>query len=88
MKIKPGFRLRHIADSWLIVPTGAMTKNVPGVLNVSESGAQIWKDLEGGTDETSLVKHIMDEYDVDEATASVDVKEFLSFIRERGWIDE
>lgn len=88
MKIKPGFRLRHIADSWLIVPTGAMTRNVPGVLRLSESGALIWKDLETGTDEAAIVRHIMDEYEIDAATAENDVREFLSFVREHGWLDE
>ena len=88
MKIKPGFRLRHIADSWLVVPTGAMTKNVPGVLTLSESGALIWQDLEKSSDEAAIVQHIMDVYDIDEATAKKDIAEFIGFIKEQGWLDE
>ena len=48
MKLKDGFVLREIAGSFMVVPVGKRTQEVPGVIALTESGALLWKKLEEG----------------------------------------
>jgi hypothetical protein len=84
MKIKDGFMLRSIAGSWVVVPIGQRVVEFNGLMTLSETGALLWKKLECGADMDKLVASILGEYDIDEATAMSDVKEFISAVGERG----
>lgn len=84
MKIKSGFMLRQIADTWVVVPLGERVVEFNGLISLSESGALLWKILEAGADEETLVKALLSEYDIDEKTAQADSKDFLCSMREKG----
>lgn len=43
MKIKSGFVLRKVADSYVAVPIGNMTAKIRGLISLNETGAEIWK---------------------------------------------
>jgi hypothetical protein len=84
MKIKEGFILREIAGSWIVVPIGERVVEFNGLMTLSETGAFLWKELEGGSNIYKLISLILAEYDVDENTAKNNVQEFISAISERG----
>lgn len=88
MKVKTGFRVRHIANSYLAVPTGVRTKDVSGVITLSESGALLWQKMESDCEFDDLVKAFLDEYEVDEETAKKDIEAFIGHLREMGCLDE
>lgn len=89
MKIKPGFLLREIAGSWIVVPIGQRVVEFNGLLSLSESGALLWHKLEKEVEkEEELVNALTEEYDIDVETAKEDVREFISSIRERGLIEQ
>lgn len=52
--------------------------------SVNESGAALWKALSEGTTRTALVQMLLDEFDVDEARATADVRTFLADIAAQG----
>lgn len=88
MKVKKGFLLREIAGSWIVVPIGQRVVEFNGLMTLSESGALLWRKLENGSDEQQLIATIQEEYDIDEVTARVDVREFLSTISEKGLVEQ
>ncbi len=84
MKLKENLILREIAGSWIIVPVGEMVVEFNGLMNVSESGALLWKNLVDGSTEDNLVDILLNEYSVDRETAKADVEEFISQLKEKG----
>ena len=86
MKIKDGFVVREILDSYMAVPVGERTRDVHGVIALNETGAFLWKMLEKDTSEDKLIASMVKEYEIVEKTAKDDIKEYLSFLREKGWL--
>lgn len=82
MKIKDGFILRKVADNFIVVAVGGAVKNFNGIINLNETGAFLWKQLEKGGDEDSLVKALLEEYDVEESIARKDANTFISKLME------
>lgn len=82
MKIKSGFVLKEIAGSFIVVSVGERVKEFNGVITLNETGVLLWKKLESGATEEELVKAILSEYDVDEATAKADVSGFVNKLKE------
>lgn len=82
MKIKKGFILREVAGSYLVVAVGAAVKDFGGMVNLNETGAFLWKKLEGGCSESELIDALLSEYEVDRETAENDVKAFTDKLKE------
>lgn len=88
MKIKDGFILRKIADTYMVIAVGDAAKDFGGMISLNETGAFLWEKLESGCDnEKTLVKALTDEYDVDEVTALRDVKAFMKKISDAGFAE-
>ena len=87
MKLKEGFVLREVAGSCVVVPTGAEL-NFNGMITLNETGKTLWLALTDGSDMTGLVAALLAEYDVDESTARAGVVNFVTKLREHGFIDE
>lgn len=88
MKISKEFILREIAGEYILVPVGKTALTFNGLVTVNEVGALIWGMLEKGSDVSTIVNGILDEYDVDEQTATTDVLEFISYLKSNNIIDD
>ena len=88
MKIKNGLKLREVGGVNIVVAVGEMAAKFKGVLRLNATGSFLWKKLEAGADEASLVSALLEKYDVDEATAKTDVSAFLDMIRGANFLDE
>ncbi|MBO7149694.1 MAG: PqqD family protein [Clostridia bacterium] len=86
MKIKDGFILREVADSYVVVAIGEAVKSFNGVINLNETGALLWKTLQKGAEEKDLVDALLNEYDVERELAENDVKLFIKKLTEAGLI--
>ena len=86
MKIIDGFVLKTIADTNVVVPVGSNNVSFRSIISLNSSGAFLWNLLTKETDEDALVKALTAEYDVDEATARNDVKEFIDIMRKANLI--
>lgn len=84
MKVKDGFVLREVAGNYIVVAVGARVKEFNGIINLNETGAVLWREIEKGADEETLVKALLSEYDVDEQVAKEDVKAFIAKMKEAG----
>ena len=88
MKISKEFILREIAGEYIQVPVGKTALTFNGLVTVNEVGALIWGMQEKGSDVSTIVNGILDEYDVDEQTATADVLEFISYLKSNNIIDD
>lgn len=86
MKINEDFMLRNIAGEYIIVATGESSKDFNGMISVNEVAAFIWDNINSSKDEEEIVKKVLDEFDVDEHTARVDVYGFISELIKVGMI--
>ncbi len=88
MKIKSGFLVRDIADSYIVVPVGERVIDFKGIMTLNESGYFLWKQLLANISYDGLLSALLDEYEVDETTARNDIDEFLESARESGVLEE
>lgn len=86
MKINEDFMLRNIAGEYIIVATGESSKDFNGMISVNEVAAFIWDNINSSKDEEEIVKKVLDEFDVNEHTARVDVYGFISELIKVGMI--
>ncbi|WP_195269382.1 PqqD family protein [Eubacterium sp. 1001713B170207_170306_E7] len=87
MKIKDGFILRNIADEHIVIPVGENAFDLNGIINLNEVAAFLWENMQTAISEEDLVKKILENYDVSEKNAKVDVEEFIKKIDEAGFLD-
>lgn len=74
--------LRTVAGCSVVVAVGMSTMDFNGMINLNDTGAFLWKKLEGGASEEELVSAMLSEYDVDEETAKRDISAFLDKLKE------
>lgn len=85
MKIKEGFLLREVAGQTVVLPCGeAMDLNM--MITLNGTGKFLWELLEQGSDEASLVKALLAEYDVDAETAEKSVAAFVAKLKENDFL--
>ena len=83
MKVKEGFILREVADSYVIVAVGEASRHFKGVIKVNETGAFLFRELEKGNFDTdNLAKLLIIEYKVDFDTAKEDVEAFIQSLKD------
>ncbi len=77
-KIKEGFVVRKIGDSYVVVAVGKRSKDFHGVITLNETGAFLFEKLIEGRTKEDLIKDLLAEYDVTEENANKDVDNFLN----------
>ena len=82
MKIKEGFILRRIADTYIVVAVGEEAKKANVMITLNETGGFLWEKLTQGATKEGLVDAILGEYDIDKATAEKDVDAFIGNVRD------
>lgn len=88
IKIKQGFVLRKIGPQYMAVPFGPMTKEIKGMISLSESGYTLWDAMNKGADsKEALVDVLLEQYDVEKEDAAKDVEDFLGFLAEIGVLE-
>lgn len=88
MKVKTGFLVREIADCHIVVPIGERLIEFKGIMTLNDTGNFLWKCLSNDISHSQLLNSILDEYEIDEATAKADLDEFLHVARESGVLEE
>ena len=82
MKLKKELIRREIAGESFLVPLGKTTYEANGLFVLTELGSFIWDRLPEAESAEDILKAILAEYDVEEATARADLEKFLEKLRE------
>lgn len=78
MRTKKGFRLRNVCEENVIVADGVENIDFSRIISMNESAAYLWKKVEGTDfDAEKLASLLLEEYEVDEATAHADAKQLI-----------
>jgi len=80
--------LRTICGENIIVAEGIQNIDFSRIISMNESSAYLWKKIQGTEfDSDTLVKLLLEEYEVDEATASNDAQTLIAKWHEAGIIE-
>lgn len=82
MKIRKQLVKRTIAGDVILVPVGDASLELKGLLTLNETGERMWDLLPQCETEEALVRQMLEEYEVDEATLRADVGAFLDSLRQ------
>ena len=72
---------REIAGEHILIPTGELVLRRSGVFVMTELGAEIWEMLQEGKDYDTIIKELLEDYNVTEDVLKKDVEEFLQMLR-------
>lgn len=88
MKIKDGFELKDICGENIIISHGKENINFTKIITLNESAALIWNEVIGKDFSIEdMVRAIIDEYEIDEATARKDCENIASEWKKVGFIE-
>ena len=88
MKAKAGFVLRNVVDEFILMPTGDNIGNFNGTILLNEVSAFVWEKLQNPMSRDDLLQAVLNEFEVDRATASADLDELLKTLRGYGVIED
>lgn len=78
------FVLRRVCGLNVVLPTGTNVKHFGGALNLNDSAALIYGQLQAGRTVEETVSALVAAYDVTPETALADVQETINSLREAG----
>lgn len=81
MKIKKGFMLRKVAQDNVVIPIGAASVDLNGIIRLNEAGSILWQELVA-RDATAeeLAEVLIREYGISKEQAEGDVQAFLKML--------
>lgn len=89
MRIKPNFELRDICNQKVIIAQGLENIDFNKIIALNESSAYLWQQIvDKSFTEADLVTLLCKTYEVDEATATKDIKNFIKALRELNLIED
>lgn len=86
MKIKQGYTLRGIADSFVVVPTED-NLSLDGMVTLNQSGAFLFNKMQEETTKEELLALMLKEYKIDEQTAKADIEIFIERLLKTGIVE-
>ncbi|MDY5372210.1 MAG: PqqD family protein [Eggerthellaceae bacterium] len=87
MKIKDGFVIRRVGDSFVAVATGKAAESFKGMIKLNDTAALVWEDLQQGLPLDEVVAHLCDEYEVDALRAREDVETLCGDLIDAGIVE-
>ncbi len=82
MKLKLQLVKRDIAGDIILVPVGAATSSIQGLITINETGAAIWDALPEAENEEAIVDKLYEQFDAERDELRKDVDEFLDKLKE------
>lgn len=84
MKTSREYILREIAGESVLIPTGAATQKLNGMIQLTDSAAFIWKQVDTAANLEEILSRVKEEFEVDEDTARCDIYGFMHELYIRG----
>lgn len=81
MKLKYDFAVREILGEYVMVPLGEGALKFAGMISTSETGATLVGALKNQVSRQELLQLLLDQFEIDEATAAADLDEFLTQLK-------
>jgi len=78
LKIKDGFIIKQVVDSYVVVPVGENLVDFSAMISLNETGAFLWNNMEYDITVDELAEKLCAEYGIDKDTALADTEEFIA----------
>ena len=88
MKIKDGFVLRNVVDEHIVMPTGDNIARFEGAVVLNDVSAFVFEQLKRPVGMEDLLEAVLNEFDVNEATAKADLETLIAKFEEMGLIEK
>ncbi len=88
MKIKEGFVLRNVVDEHIVMPTGDNIAKFEGAVVLNDVSAFMFEQLKRPVGMEDLLEAVLNEFEVDEATAKADLEALIAKFEEMGLIEK
>lgn len=88
MKLKYDFAVREIVGEYVMIPLGEGALAFSGMISTSETGATLVDALKTHVTRQELLDRLLEDYDIDPATAEADLDEFLENLRKMDLIED
>lgn len=85
MKLKDGFILREVAGQTVVLPTGG-DLDLNMMITLNGTAKFLWEKLNEETTEAELVAALLAAYEVDEATATTCVANFVAELKKHDFL--
>lgn len=82
MKLKDGFVVRNISNVTYAVAVGKRSKEFSGMVKLSGIGEFLWNELQNEITLEALVDKVVENYEIDRATAEKDTAAFVKKLEE------
>ena len=87
LQLNKDFVLRKVCGLNVVLPTGANVKDFGGALNLNDTAALIFEQLQAGKTIEEAAAALVAEYDVTPEKALADVQKTIDLLRETGVVD-
>lgn len=84
MKIKQGFLKRKVADKWLVVTVGSLSREYNKMIELNETAALIWDGVEAGLSVDEIAADMAQKYEVSLETAKAGVEKIINQMTQEG----
>ena len=84
LQLNKDFVLREVCGLNVVLPTGANVNDFGGALNLNDTAALIFEQLQAGKTAEETAAALTEAYDVTPETALADVQETINSLREAG----
>lgn len=88
MKLKYDFTARELMGEYVLVPKGESALHMSGMIITNAVGAFLCEKLQQDMTSDMLVDELLNEFEIDEATAKEDVASFLKLLQTQGLLAE
>ena len=79
--------LRNVADEYLLMHAGDNISQFNGTMRMNQVSAFVWEKLQNPVSCDDLLQYVLNEYEIDEVTASADLDELLEKLQNAGVIE-
>ena len=88
MKIRKGFVLREVAGNTIVISVGAARDIFQGMIQLNETGKEIWKGIEEGLTAERIAQRLEEVYEVDLEEARQDTEEVIGQLEKAGILED
>lgn len=87
-KVTDGFVHRKVAGNDVLISVGKNVANFNGYISLNSTASFLWDSMSTPRTERQLIQALVEEFEVTEQTACMDLQEFLSLLKENSMIRE
>ena len=88
MKIKEGFIKHNIGEKSVVVATGELSVHFHGMIELNQSGSDIWDEIAKGADVPQIVETLSQKYEEDPAFLEADVLKLIGQMKDAEILEE